>query len=164
MDSMYPHAGPRAGRPWAVLLGGLALLALGVVLARASLPEWRAGAIPPPTFFAQRCRALAAAVGWPDPGEVSPALATSNLYGTAIELRGKGGLAWLARSRTALVVEIERPLAEAGEVFTADFALDGTAYHFRREAPDLSRIFGASPERGDDERLASRLLRAGERL
>ena len=170
MASISPHAGrlsgPRAGRPWAALLGGFALLALGVLLARAALPEWRAGAIPPPELFAQRFRALAAAAGWqPEPGAVSPSLASSQLYGSAARLRGEDGLAWLAASRTALTVEVERPLAGVGEVLTADFALDGTPYHFGREAPDYSHLFGSSPpERGDDERLARLLLRAGERL
>ncbi len=160
---------PRAGRPWAVLLGGLALLALGAFLAGSTLPEWRTGPIPPPAFFAQRFRALAASLGWqPAPGEVSPYLASSTLYDRTATDLGRGALPWLAGSRTAIVVEVERPLAEADGgtgVFTADFALDGTPYHFDRTAPDPLRLFSAAPpETKDAELLASRVLRAGERL
>ena len=41
-------------QPWTTLAAGGALLVLGVVLARASLPEWRTGPIPRPELFADR--------------------------------------------------------------------------------------------------------------
>jgi serine phosphatase RsbU (regulator of sigma subunit) len=159
----------RAGRPWAVLLAGLALLAAGAVLARLSLPEWRTGPIPPRALFVQRFGELASAVGWhPAAGAPAPSLVSSKLYGTAAELRRRGALTWIERSRVGLMVEITRPLADAGggpvEAFTSEFALDGTPYHFSRIAPDPSRIFQAAPEAADGERLAVRLLRPGERL
>lgn len=162
-----PRPGRRAGRPWAALAAGGALFVLGVLLARAGLPEWRTGPIPPPAFFAQRFRDLARTVGWrPAPGSLAPSLISPEVYGAAA-LRGRDGLRWLERSRTALMVELDRPLAAGGgpaEVFVADFALDGTPYHFYRLAPDLSRLFRAVSEPRDRDLLASRLLRSGERL
>jgi hypothetical protein len=55
----------RAGGPWTALFAGFALLALGAALARASLPEWRTGPIPPPAFFTARFREPARAIEEP---------------------------------------------------------------------------------------------------
>ncbi len=160
-------ASPRSGAPVRALLAGLAALALGVGLARLWLPEWRPGPIPPPAFFTARFDALARSIGWqPAAGGSPPDLVSSKAYGTTVERLGGAALPWLERSRTALVVGIERSAtgAAGSEPFTADFALDGTLFQFSRFTIDFTRIFNPAPEKPDEPLLASRLLRPGERL
>lgn len=58
-------------RPWAALALGAAMLAAGLGLARAQLPEWRPGPLPPRSFYLERFQDVTAPLAF-RPGTAPP--------------------------------------------------------------------------------------------
>jgi serine phosphatase RsbU (regulator of sigma subunit) len=155
----------RAGGPWTALLAGFALLALGAALARASLPEWRTGPIPPPAFFAARFRELARAIGTSPAAEpADPAMVSSPAYRKAKEAPGRRGFRWIVGSRAALAVEVRGAVGGEGRPLTASYSLDGIPYEYEAWEPfDLALFFAPVPA-NDTRPLARAVLRPDEDL
>jgi hypothetical protein len=110
---------------------GLAVFALGAALALAFLPEWRPGDLPGRRSFQGRYARLAREAGFlPARGEPRAGLVTSRgFFAAAYAELGEGGASALARTRTAVAVQVShgvhRPGAVGAESFEVYFSLDG---------------------------------------
>jgi len=160
----------------AVVLAGTVVFAAGLLLASKRLPEWRAGAIPPPSFFKNRFREIVAAagiravssdprvhvrsrVGYDEEKDLSP------MY----EALGPEAADWLTAAGCGFYIEVAQTtgspdgpralfktsLSQKGEAWFAGWGIEGfsSALETRAKWPDFQELRGT---------LIRVLLRPGE--
>jgi len=151
------------GRLLARMGAGLAIFLLGAALALAFLPEWRTGDPPDLRLYQERYARLVREAGFePAPGEPRAVLVTARgLLASAYAALGEGGAAWLARSRTAVDVQVShgvhRPGSSGKESLKVYFSLDGQPVRVEWEDP-ASPLF-RPVDRADFLRLGLSLAR-----
>jgi len=169
---MRTSATPRKAALLLWSVAGLLACALGVALASAFLPEWRAGEPADPALFRQRYRELAAQAGFVlDAGEPRAFLTTGSkpAYET-FRPQGDDAAARLLATGSAYEVQIfHRVRAPGGQRngrFGVDFSLAGRPLVAAWWSERLNPFAPRDPEANLRlaEKLASFLLRPGESL
>lgn len=166
--------GAGAARPARLLLGvglGLLTLAVGVALARLSLPEWEARLDAPQGHFVTRFTEVAERSGFrlaEGRPRVSLVLRGSEAYEPYRQLGDQGG-DWLRATKSAVRVEVcHRVLGTGGfqhATMVADFSLDGTVQSLGLVPPGaLGPWLGRRAPRALVRRLAEAALGSGETL
>lgn len=153
---------PRASRtrPLLAVLGGLLAFAAGAALALAFLPEWRAGdPAEGKDAFEDRFRRLVEGSGMIlAPGEPRVDLEAPDLP-QVYRILGEEAPAWLAATRTGLVVEVSQGVAWPGMAqrsrLRAEFSLAGEPRGFVWQS--LEDPFTASADRELFDRLSRTL-------
>ena len=171
-----------ARRPLALAVaGGLALFALGAVLAFACLPEWRSGRPARPAFYERELRRIAAQAGLPlAQGGAEIELTQGTEIENAGRRLGRTAAPWLAATRQGMRVTLRQEVAVdarsslypvlhrrgAPQTLEVELALDGHPWIITWESPTTPLFQPAA--RAPFERLAASfgrsLLLPGEAL
>jgi hypothetical protein len=151
------------------LAAGLAVFALGALLAFACLPEWRAGRPAAPSRYVRELGRIAERAGLPlAPGRPEVYLTEGSDLDGAYERLGEGAAGWLEATRQGVRVRVLQKLRSRGGARTlrGEFGLDARPWLLAWENPEgpLFRLTERAPFERLGDGLTRALVRPGEAL
>jgi len=154
-------------RPLGVLLLvgiGILVLGAGLVVARKTVPEWRAGTLPDRQVFLKQFQEIVSNAGFKlirEEPRIDIVSWTRDLPAVYRLLKSRGA-DWLVQQRRAIVVEVSQTVA--GGRIRIDFSLDGVPWYVEIEKDSLrfetekDGTFPVGTGSSDDLRLLQKML------